>query len=233
MQCQRSPKFTRLDQLPESAPGVRVCPGAAYGAVGCQGGELYIEVGGGDLHDVALGVVADTEAEFGVSAPRPWRLILGEYPQQIVWQGRSEIYVGRLSVGDPSRFLWQFAHEGFHHTCSPPATFHWTHEMLATMWAARLVARTDPSRANQFVSYELSIANRCAVTAMLNIAGLPYPDGLYGRALMVGAAIEARVGWDRLKTLATCFDANGKPDWESWVAMSPPDVATLLRDIVS
>jgi hypothetical protein len=58
--------------------------------------------------------------------------------------------------------------------------------------------------------------DQCHLDVMLSVKTLPYPPGFYGRALSVGLALEAEVGWEHLKRLSGSFDAAGQPDVKAW-----------------
>ncbi len=64
----------------------------------------------------------------------------------------------------------------------------------------------------------------------------PLPDvylpGLYGRAWVTGRQLTGAVGWVRLKLLADCFDADGKPDVVGWIRTFPDEEQLKLEAIL-
>jgi hypothetical protein len=211
-----------------------VCPGASYGAVACAGGETYEFVRDPIHVRAAADVVAATEAEFEVTQVRPALFIWGEYPEHIVWQEKSEIYLERGARGQ-ERFFWQIAHEAFHYVCTPANNcFHWAHEMLAILWAQEHLSVTGQGLlADLCLQHELNEMGHCPTDMLLAFKGIPYPRGLYGRAAAVGIRLRDILGWERLKALAHSFDDEGKPDVAGWQKSLPNALAAEVDAVLA
>jgi hypothetical protein len=121
------------------------------------------------------------------------------------------------------RIRYQIAHEVFHWLCTPPVTFHWTHELFAVEMAVRamedLGEHEYARRVRDALSHE---AERVSLDTMLttSLADLD-GDGLYGRAWLTGRQLQEGVGWERLKFLASSFDKRGRPDVVGWLLSLP------------
>jgi hypothetical protein len=163
-----------------------------------------------------------TAAEFGVQLadePVP-RLEWGERPEfRAAVDGEPARII--LSRHDPDwwRVRYQIAHEVFHWLCTPPGTFHWTHELFAVETAIRAMDEIGEheyaARTRERLTRE---AELLPLVAMLTVTFREtYPDGLYGRAWLTGSQLQAAVGWDRLKPLARCFDEQDRPDVVAWL----------------
>jgi hypothetical protein len=150
-------------------------------------------------------------------------------PPLLEWGNRAEFRpvtadgVPRIFVkrryADWWRIRYQIAHELFHWLCTPPGTFHWTHELFAVETAVRAMQELGE---HDYVRKE---TDRLAAEAELLSLGamlvtpfgdLP-PAGLYGRAWVTGRALVDAIGWERLKPLARSFDEQGKPDVVAWI----------------
>jgi hypothetical protein len=60
-------------------------------------------------------------------------------------------------------------------------------------------------------------AEACSTEAMFALSG-PCPEGLYGRAYVLGSSLTDCVGWERLKTLAVTKGADGRMDLAGWLS---------------
>jgi hypothetical protein len=159
----------------------------------------------------------------------------GDYPvfQSAGSDGRPRIFVAREGA-DWWRIRYQIAHEVFHWVCSPPGTYHWTHEFFAVETAVRAMAAIgELDYARRTMAGLREEADLMALGAML-VSPLPgvYGPGLYGRAWVTGRELTSAVGWVRMKLLAGCFDADGKPDVVGWMRSFPQEERAKLEAIL-
>lgn len=148
--------------------------------------------------------------------------------------GRPRIFVSRE---DPDwwRIRYQIAHEVFHWLCTPPRTFHWTHELLAVETAVRAMDEIGEggyaAKAREMLSEE---AQYLALPEMLTtrLDRGYYPDGLYGRAWVTGRQLISSVGWQQVKFLAASFNKRGKPDPAAWVSTLLPEEQALVEAVL-
>lgn len=177
------------------------------------------------LDESALGFLAEraerTAAEFGAE--------LGSKPPPLLAWGEGPEYRAGGSGALPTIFVshdadwwqvrYQIAHEVFHWLCTPPRTFHWSHELLAVETAVRAMGELGEHAYVETLERSLAAqAERLPLAAMLTTPfGDEYPDGLYGRAWLTGRRLEAAAGWEELKPLAASFGEDGRPDVAAWV----------------
>jgi hypothetical protein len=136
----------------------------------------------------------------------------------ITADGRGRIFINRNGA-DWWRVRYQLAHEIFHWCCTPPGTFHWTHEMFAVEMAVRAMEELGE---HEYVRMETErLSDEADWLPLATMLVMPfqdeYPAGLYGRAWTVGRDLAAAITWERLKPLASCLDSHGKPDVRRWV----------------
>lgn len=171
-------------------------------------------------------------ADFGPTGDeeRPMRFVLGLHPECVLvpedgaGRGGYLLYLQRGS--DPCQLRLQMGHEIFHRVGSRGRVVHWTHEMLACLFAVRQL------RAFGWNEY----ADRCDAEYTAQARALPlvrmrrldlspgrYPEGLYGRAYVTGKALRAAVGWKELCRLArTAPGEDGGPDLDRWLGSLLP-----------
>jgi hypothetical protein len=63
-------------------------------------------------------------------------------------------------------------------------------------------------------------------------AGEAYPDGTYGRALLVGLELDALLGWDAVRALARPGSAAQCMDLDAWLDTLAPEDAERARAVV-
>ena len=167
-----------------------------------------------------------TAIEFGkkLEHGEPPLLEWGERPEYrpITADGRPRIFVAKGGA-DWWRIRYQIAHEVFHWICTPPGTFHWTHELLAVEVAVRAMDALGEADYARRAMDDMEVeAEQLPLHAMLTTPlDHHYPPGLHGRALMTGRQLIAAVGWEQLKRLA-----HGQPDVHAWFrALQPAEQA--------
>ena len=112
-----------------------------------------------------------TAVEFDIE-PREGPLPLLEWGEQpeyraLTADGRPRIFVSRHAP-DWWRIRYQIAHEAFHWLCTPPRTFHWTHELFAVEMAVRAMQEIGEHEYAQTVMGELfEEAEQLSVADML------------------------------------------------------------------
>jgi hypothetical protein len=153
--------------------------------------------------------------------------------QAITPDGRPRILVVRDGT-DWWRIRYQIAHEVFHWLCSPPQTFHWTHEMLAVETAVRAMDEIGEheyaQRARDLLTEQAPLLSVEEMLATPLAQG--YPAGLYGRAWVTGRQLTEAVGWERVKQLASSFGADGKVDLLAWVRSVPGAERPLIEAVL-
>jgi len=100
--------------------------------------------------------------------------------------------------------------------CSPPRTFHWTHELLAVETAVRAMERIGEHdyarRESELLARE---AERLSLDAMLTtqLEAGRFPEGLYGRAWLTGRSLIDAVGGEHVRLLATSLTRAAGLTW--------------------
>jgi hypothetical protein len=143
---------------------------------------------------------------------------LGDRPETVYEPkpNRVNIYLGRTST--PLQIRYSGAHEAFHRACSPMVGTHWADEMFAVLFSLLYLDRTGyADHANLNRTHLVSEAEACSTQTMFGAAG-PCPDGLYGRAYLLGSSLIDSIGWEPLKTLAVTKGADGRMDADTWFA---------------
>jgi hypothetical protein len=173
-----------------------------------------------------------TAVEFGKELRNPPLVEWGKRPEfRAVTAGKSTIFVARGS--DWWRIRYQIAHEVFHWLCGP-RVFHWTHEFFAVETAIRAMAAIgEVDYARRTMAGLRESADLTTLSEML-VSPLPDVDlpGLYGRAWVTGRQLTGAVGWLRMKLLADCFDADGRPDVVGWMRSFPDEEQGKLEAIL-
>jgi hypothetical protein len=161
-----------------------------------------------------------TAEEFGKVAGELPVLEWGANPEYraLTADGMPRIFVAREGA-DWWRIRYQIAHEVFHWLCTPPRTFHWTHEMLAVEIALRAMRGIgEHDYAQRAMNGLVEESGQSSLATILTTPVTPgEPPGLYGRAWVTGRSLIEAVGWERVKLLAQSFDAEGRPDVARWV----------------
>jgi len=191
-----------------------------------------------DLDDEVAVFLAErarrTAAEFG---REPRELPLLEWGESAEYRADTgdgpTIFVAREGA-DWWRIRYQIAHEVFHWLCTPPQTFHWTHELFAVEVALRAMDELGEfDYAARSVESLTEQAKLLPLHAMLvTPLAPPYPAGLYGRAWTTGRLLDEAVGWERLKLLASSFGLTGQPDFIGWLRSLPQRDGTKVQAVV-
>jgi hypothetical protein len=176
-----------------------------------------------------------TAREFGKKPADPPLLEWGDRAdfRAFTAEERPTIFVQREGA-DWWRIRSQVAHQVFHLLCTPPHTFHWTHEFFAVETAVRAMAsigELDDARRQMRRLREQ--ADAMSLDAMLvTPLTVPYPPGLFGRAWLTGRELTSAVGWVSMKSLADCFGGDGKPDFAGWLHGFPDEPRRKLEAIL-
>ncbi|HET9676011.1 MAG TPA: hypothetical protein VFP21_00740 [Solirubrobacterales bacterium] len=148
--------------------------------------------------------------EFGVPADGVDVVVwLGESPETVFEKhlDRFNIYLGRGS--DRWQYMYSGSHEAFHRVCSHGKNAsHWVDEMFAVMFSLLYLERigeVDHADRNRIGLVEQ--ASLISREEMLNVVSGSLPDGLYGRAYLVGEELRRILGWAALKSLAVTPNA--------------------------
>jgi hypothetical protein len=232
-QCQRSPNHTILPpELCEIAPGVLHCPGAPY-SPGCPGGELYVRVDSGPLHEFLIRSLDLSAREFGIdyrSDGVPTILWIGHVQMSVLEEalGYYSIYID----GSRSRYMLmrQIAHEAFHRTAGAEGS-HWSEEMLAEVFAAKMVSTlTDP--VSQAEHAQRVAAQQQALRTLRPQVLHDWSGGgaseMYHLVTAVGEQLEERLGWKKFASLAEFGH-----DVPAWIASLEETDAQLAREVLA
>lgn len=227
VQCQRGRRY-----IPAPGPDSQtwVCPF-------CPGHETYRRVDSGVPREVVGMAMAMCRAEFGVE---------DDGVDTVVWLGQGGETVFEAAIGayhvylsrdaNPLQILYQGSHEAFHRVCAPPVgVLHWLDEMLAVHFSLVFLERIGQvAHADINRTALRADAENCSPAQMTATSAVSYPEGLYGRAYLVGEALIEAVGWDLFKLLAATRGSDGKLCLETWIhALTQParDKATnAVRD---
>jgi hypothetical protein len=176
-----------------------------------------------------------TAEEFGKQEGESPLLEWGDVPEfrDLTADGKPRIFVEREGA-DWWRIRYQIAHEVFHWLCTPPQTFHWAHELFGVETAVRAMAAIgELDYARREIERLRGDAGSMSLDTMLvHELAVPYPPGLYGRAWVTGRELTSAVGWVRMKQLACCFDAAGKPDVLGWTQSLPTGEQAKVQAIL-
>jgi hypothetical protein len=207
----------------------------------CPDRETYAAITDPDL--LHFGRIAEGAAVSTFGAPpdasRTVLLLRGLRPECVLERSdrRYDIYLQR--DGDPLQLRLQIGHEMVHRVCSRGRVFHWTHEMLACLFSVRLL------RQQGFAEYAGQQAEQYRAESAFHSAddlfrtdlwSAPiYPHGYYGRAYVVGCALERAVGWRALADLGRAPAAPGDagPDVAAWIAGLPANARSAARDALT
>ncbi|MBC8143909.1 MAG: hypothetical protein H7Y38_20950 [Armatimonadetes bacterium] len=200
-------------------------PGAGVGVWMCQHCEAHETYS--TVRDPALlsyAATAKNAAVLDFSAPSdpasPTLLIWGTRPE-CVYEPASRSYDIYLATdSDPWQARLQIGHELFHRVAGEGRVFHWTHEMLACVFAVRLLRRTGFGEYGSRIAAQYAVeAETCPLPALLDAnpwGDAAYPSGYYGRAFVTGIALQTVVGYAALCRLARLLCHAGVPDIAAW-----------------
>jgi hypothetical protein len=177
-----------------------------------------------------------------MASPPPFELLVGDQNVPYYRMGKPPAIV-LTPIDHYGSLRLQVGHEVFHWLCTPetaaPGVFHWTHEMLAVITSLACVrlehALADYANENEELfrqqAKSFSIAEMVTTRLSTDPVHDPYPEGLFGRALETGAQLRSKVGWKRLRLLASCFDTAGRtPDVRAWLeGLAPPKRDAAIR----
>lgn len=202
----------------------------------CEDGEAYRRVG--PEHEAWNHVNRATQicrAEFGVLADGLDAVVwLGDCPETVFEKhlNRFNIYLDRRS--DRWQYMYSGSHEAFHRVCSEGKNAsHWVDEMFAVMFSLLYLEHIgEVGHADRNRSGLLEQASLVSRKEMLGVVGGPLPDGLYGRAYLVGEELRKVLGWAALKSLAVTRIPDGTPDLEGWLGSLPIEARVAAARIV-
>src|SRR4051794_25397548 len=210
-QCQQTRRYIPMN------PGATtvICPW-------CEERETYQRLG--PEHEAWHHVRLATQicrVEFGVPADGLDAVVwLGDSPETVYEEhlSRYNIYLGRRS--DRWQCMYSGSHEAFHRVCSKGKNAsHWVDEMFAVMFSLLYLERIgEASHADGNRTDLVEQASLISCPEMLEVVGGSLPDGLYGRAYLVGEELRQLVGWPALKVLAVTRTRDGVPNIEAWLA---------------
>lgn len=211
--------------------GVWICPH-------CEGRETYSTVRDPAL--LSYAATARNVAGRDFAAPSdpdvPTLLLWGTRPE-CVYEPASRSYDIYLATGsDPWQARLQIGHELFHRVAGEGRVFHWTHEMLACVFAVRLLRRTGfGDYATRIAAQYAAEAEACPLASLLHTdpwSDAAYPPGYYGRAFMTGLTLQSVAGYAALCRLARTVNRAGAPDVARW-RDSLPGAAQTTRIVQS
>ena len=191
----------------------------------CADHETYRRLGEGEPARVGVeAAIALCRFEFGVADDGLRTTVwLGDHPECVhdMRLGGYNVYLSRGA--NALQHAYSGAHEAFHRVCTPNNARHWAHEMLAVLFSLRCLDSFGNFVGAQMnrVSLEQEAAS-CDLEQLLDLGAGPYPNGTYGRAYILGAALVDAIGWDLLKSLALARDEDGMPSVETWLDSLPP-----------
>jgi len=221
VQCQRTRRF-----LSESVDG------ETWTCTYCDDHEMYRRLGPNDLgHGLVLAAVAMCRTDFGVEDDGLGTVVwLGASPETVFEVGHNAWHVYLARAANDLQHMYSGAHEAFHRVCTPHLVFHWVDEMLAVLFSLAFLERINQHRhADLNRSCLIEESARCPPEQMLAMDRVPYPDGMYGRAYVVGAALVDAVGWPAVTRLALARDASQQANIESWLDSLTPRQRTSAR----
>jgi hypothetical protein len=177
-----------------------------------------------------------TAAEFGKMLPRA-RPVL-EWGDVAEYRAATAELSARILISrdEPNwwRIRYQIAHEVFHWLCSPPPTFHWTHELLAVETAIRAMEEIgELDYARREMERLSGDADRLSLDEMLRASlAAGYPEGLYGRAWVTGRQLIDAVGWESVKLVAKSAGEARVSRLEGWFSALPRESRPRAESIL-
>jgi hypothetical protein len=225
VQCQRTRQYIPMSREDLTA----ICPW-------CEEHETYQRLDSEHeaWHHVKLATRV-CRVEFGVPADGLDAVVwLGDYPETVFEKhlDRYNIYLDRGS--DRWQYMYSGSHEAFHRVCSERKNAsHWVDEMFAVMFSLLYLERigeVDHADKNRIGLIEQ--ASLISRQEMLGVVGNPLPEGLYGRAYLVGEELRQAVGWAALKSLAVTRASDGTADVEEWLDSLPAEARAAAAQIV-
>ena len=207
--------------------GAYLCPGWP-GAPVCAGGETYCTTD--LLADAAMtSALRVASAAFAAQAPAgfyTWRVVERPARKNQILPMTTRDRVGRPVVYLPGstldQILFQAAHESVHLLCTPPTTFHWTHELVAVLFSLEALKALgqDDYRRNVIADLE-GQARELSLEDFMSVTTPVYPPGMYGRAAVFGRQLAHAVGPAGYRSLVRSFGPDGTPDYWGWVNRLP------------
>jgi len=159
---------------------------------------------------------------------------LGNSPETVFEKhlNRYNIYLDRRS--DRWQYMYSGSHEAFHRVCSEGKNApHWVDEMFAVRFSLLYLERIgEASHAARNRTGLVEQASLISRSEMLKVVSGPLPDGLYGRAYLVGEELQQLVGWPALKSLAVTRALDSTPDIEAWLDSLPAAARLSAEQIV-
>lgn len=153
-------------------------------------------------------------------ATRVW---FGESPETVFEESQDawHIYLARDANDLQHRFSG--AHEAFHRVCSSNRSAgHWADEMLAVHFSLSHLRRTGFTTHAELNEKDLEQrADALPIEDLLKSTSLPLPEGLYGRAYVLGKDLAGAIGRPRLYELVDHYGDHGKPDIDAWLRALP------------
>jgi hypothetical protein len=249
--------FEATGAPPVSSRGEPIDSGEDWRQVQCQQTRRYIPMNGGQLtatcpwceegetyhrlgpeheawHHVRLATQI-CRAEFGVRPDgRDAVVWLGDHPETVFEKhlDRYNIYLGRRS--DRWQGMYSGSHEAFHRVCSKGKNkSHWVDEMFAVMFSLLYLDHIgEAAHADRNRAHLLEQASLVSRSEMLEVISGSLPDGLYGRAYLLGEELRDLIGWPALKSLAVIRTPDGTPDIEAWLDSLPGPTQSGVAEMV-
>lgn len=200
-------------------------PGAGVGVWTCSfcgANETYSTVRDPALLSYAATAKSVAIHDFGapVDPAAPTLLLWGLRPECVYEPTLPAYDIYLATVSDPWQARLQIGHETFHRVAGEGRVFHWTHEMLACLFAVRLLRRAGLGEyaAQVAAQYERE-AEVCPLSTLLRSnpwSDAAYPPGYYGRAFQTGVALQEAAGYTALCRLARTINDAGMPDFCTW-----------------
>lgn len=164
----------------------------------------------------------------------PTLVWLGEEPEHVFEKLLHSHHIYLARDADPRQIMFSGAQEAFHRVCTPNNQPNWAHEMLSLLSALQFLDRMgETGFADRNRTWLAEHAPPCSLEQMLSLDAVPYPEGLYGRAYVVGEALIAAIGWDTLKPLALARDRDGMASVETWLESLAPGEREMALGVLS
>ena len=225
VQCQRTRRFIPVTPSEPAA----VCPW-------CDERETYLRLD--PEHEAWQHVqcaIQMCRIEFGIPDDGGDAVVwLGDHPETVFERhlDRHNIYLGRRS--DRWQLMYSGSHEAFHRVCGERKNaMHWVDEMFAVLFSLLYLERIgEVEHADRNRNQLIEDAPLVSRQEMLAVTQCPLPNGLYGRAYLLGEELKQIVGWEVLKGLAVSRTTEGFPDVEAWIASLAPEVREKATPLV-
>jgi hypothetical protein len=146
------------------------------------------------------------------------------------------ILANSLSADRRQQVLFQVSHEAVHAACSVDAISRPVDEMFAVLFSLRVMDTLAPDYAAAMRNSFTQAASTTSASDLLAFASIVpgrfRDDGRYGRAMLLGDALEGELGWETFRGLVRPGEPACAPDFAAWLSGLPDDARAKVEAVV-